>query len=518
MWAGQRAPDEDNAGDGARYGYREKADERGEEVHFAVDTCLASGSRRLAGVSSFFEDRRRLIRGVARDVSRRPFAVRLALLMVAAAAGLFVAPPARSANAPPNILIIVTDDQRSGTLGVMPATRRWFGAHGETFPQGFVTTPLCCPSRASIFTGLYAHNHGVLTNGSGQSLPQELTVQRYLSDAGYTTGIIGKYLNSWPIEQNPPYFDRWAIDRGGQYSNPSFNVDGTVRTLRGYSTNIIARRAVDVLRSFEQEDSRPWFLYVAPKAPHLPATPAARYANSPVPRWTMAPSVDEQDRSDKPPWVRARRVSPEHTRALRADQLRTLMSVDDLVQDIANTLATLDERRQTLAFFLSDNGFLWAEHGLSRKAYPYTESIRVPLFMRWPGHVQPGSRDGRFATNVDLAPTILDAAGLTPGAPMDGKSLLASWTRGHLFTEYFGNSQFAVPGWESIRTRRIHYVEYYDDNQRSHVIFREYYRLDRDPWELTNRLRDGNPDNSPDIKALHALLVGDRACSGSTCP
>jgi arylsulfatase A-like enzyme len=443
--------------------------------------------------------------------------VRLALLAAAAiVGGLVDAPASRAATSPPNVLIIVTDDQRVGMLGVMPRTVQFFQKRGRTFPRGFVTTPLCCPSRSSIFTGLYAHNHGVLSNG-GHSLPQNVTLQRYLHDAGYRTAIVGKYLNSWPLERKPPYFDRWAVEKDS-YRNPEFNVDGNVRTLTGYTTNIVASKAVHLLEGFEATDSRPWFLYLAPKAPHLPATPAAEYANAPLSEWARNPAVVETDRRDKPPWVRDRVVSPDWIGAKRAGQLRTLMSADDLVGRVSRTLGALRERRRTIAFFLSDNGFMWGEHGLTRKDHPYTQSIKVPLLLRWPGHVEPGSRDGRYATNIDLAPTILDAAGITPASPMDGQSLLRTWTRKQLFTEFFHpGDRPGVPGWASVRTKRMQYVEYYD-HDRSHVIFREYYRLNRDPWQLTNLLRDGNPENNPDTAQLHRLLRIYGACAGSACP
>ena len=444
--------------------------------------------------------------------------VRLALLVGAAIVGGIVDPLAsHAATRPPNVLIILTDDQRVGTLGVMPRTVQFFRNRGRMFTRGFVTTPLCCPSRSSIFTGLYAHNHRVLTNG-GHSLPQNVTVQRYLHDAGYRTAIVGKYLNSWPLELNPPYFDRWATGGGDSYHDPKFNVDGTVRTLRGYTTDIVASKAVRLLQGFEATDSQPWFLYLAPKAPHLPATPAPEYAQAPVSEWAKNPAVLESDRRDKPPWVQDGTVSQDWVRRTRADQLRTLRSVDDLVGRVARTLGTLGERRRTIAFFLSDNGFLWGEHGLTNKSHPYTHSIKVPFLLRWPGHLASGSRDWRYATNVDLAPTILDAAGISPGAPMDGKSLLRSWARNRLFTEFFRpGDRSGVPGWASVRTKRMQYVEYYD-RDRSHVIFREYYRLDQDPWQLTNLLRDGNPANNPDTARLHRLLRIYRACGGSACP
>ncbi len=146
----------------------------------------------------------------------------------------------------PNVLIIITDDQRArGTLGVMPQTRARFQAQGARFPNAFATTPTCCPSRASVLTGLYAHNHGVLTSEKGQqnNLDHEITLQRYLSDSGYTTGIYGKFLNGWRASDDPPYFDKWAVLAGNihhGYRNGLWNVQGEAVDLKPYSTNFLA--------------------------------------------------------------------------------------------------------------------------------------------------------------------------------------------------------------------------------------------------------------------------------------
>lgn len=422
---------------------------------------------------------------------------------------------ARGARASPNILVIVTDDQRAGTLGVMPVTHRLFVRHGRAFRPSFVTTPLCCPSRASIFTGLFAHNHGIRTNGTA-NLPQRLTMQRYLHDAGYRTAMVGKYLNSWPLDHDPPYFNRWALVRPDSYWDGEFNLNGRVRTLAGYVTHVLTSKSVRFLRGFEQSDGDPWFLYVAPTAPHKPAIPEPKYADAPIPRWHPSPSVFEADRSDKPPWVRTTSASLTAVRDFRARQLRTLMSVDDLVARLFRELQSLREKRRTIAIFLSDNGVFWGEHGLTRKSAPYTEDVSVPMALRWPGHVEPGTTDGRNATNVDVAPTMLAAAGFTPSSPMDGRSLLDSWTRPVVFTEHWG-LRGGIPRWKAVRTSRAQYVEYYSDDF-SRIVFREYYRLTRDPWELRNLLHDGIGANDPDISRLHQWISEYRNCSGASCP
>ena len=422
-----------------------------------------------------------------------------------------------SAQAAPNILVIVTDDQRAGTLGVMPATRRLMFRGGRAFRPGFVTSPLCCPSRVSIFTGLFAHNHGIKTNGT-VNLPQALTIQRYLQDAGYRTAILGKYLNLWPLDRTPPHFNRWALVRPDSYRDGEFNVDGRVTTLRGYVTDVLASRSVRILRGFERsDDDAPWFLYVATTAPHNPAIPKPRSAEAAVPPWHTSPGALERDRSDKPPWVRSRNVSLEQMRDFRARQLRTLISVDDLVAKVFEELRSLKERDKTLAVFLSDNGLFWGEHGLTQKRLPYTENVTVPMALRWPGHVARGTTDRRNAMNVDIAPTILAAADVVPSTPMDGRSLLARWTRRVVFTEHWGRRANGEPNWKAVRTPRAQYVEYYSDDF-SRIIFREYYRLRDDPWQLRNVLHDGIRTNNPDTSRLHKWIAQYRSCSGSSCP
>src|SRR5918996_113082 len=178
---------------------------------------------------------------------------------------------------PPNVLVIVTDDQRTGTMVAMPKTLQWLGNGGVTFDQAYVTTPSCCPSRASIFSGRYVHNHGVRQQGLGSNLDQRTTLQRYLRDAGYRTAMAGKFLNRWPLDRPPPYFDRFAQANGGYYDQV-WDVDGWVRRVPDYSTSFIGDRALEYLAGFERDDARPWFLYLAPFAPHDPRVPERRYA------------------------------------------------------------------------------------------------------------------------------------------------------------------------------------------------------------------------------------------------
>jgi arylsulfatase A-like enzyme len=437
----------------------------------------------------------------------------LAFIVTAGIAGLAPAPVTSRAAEPsrPNILIIVTDDQRAdGTLAAMPKTDAWFRGGGTWFPNGVVTTPLCCPARASIFSGRFVHNHGVHTNSDPagvQAFDQAHTMQAYLHASGYRTGMAGKFLNTWPTSQAPPSFDR-------SFVTEAYSPGGIYNTVR------IGDLATSYLDGWNAtDDEAPWFLYLAPKAPHSPYTPQAQYAQSSVPPWPGNPAQFEADRSDKPPWVRSSSTTATAIENLRVQQLRTLYSVDDLVDRVMSHLAMIGEEN-TLAFFLSDNGYFWGEHGISgTKRLPYLDSPRVPFGIRWPGHVAAGATDPRMAANIDLAPTALEAAGIAPppDAPMDGISLLSGGTRERLLLEYYRSPDaLKWPNWSSTLTPTYQYIEWYEDDLRT-VSFREYYDLVNDPWQLFNLLGDADPGNDPDVATLSAVLAQDRTCVGASC-
>lgn len=406
----------------------------------------------------------------------------------------------------------------------MAQTYRWIGRRGVSFSRAMVTTPLCCPSRASILTGDYAHNTGVRKNwrDAWTAVDQRATVQAVLHRAGYLTGIAGKYFNDWPIARRPHFFDPWAVfvpgANGEGYYNTTWDVNGTIVGPPTYSTDFVAERGSAFLRAAERQDHRPWFLYLAPFAPHGPATPGPGCTTSPVPAFRANPAMLERDRSDKPRWVLAQRHGYREALAFRTAQFRALCSVDHLVGRVMSTLVRLREARNTLVVFMSDNGVIWGEHGLADKGYPYLSDLRVPLIVQSPGHIRPGTTDTRLAANIDVAPTILDAAGLTParGHPMDGRSRLEPWTRRALLAEWWVTSRknFPAPTWESLITPRFQFVEY---RERGRVIAREYYNLVRDPWELTNLLHDGVRGNGPNVRRLHRRLQALRRCAGSSC-
>ncbi|MGH2764343.1 MAG: sulfatase family protein, partial [Actinomycetota bacterium] len=403
---------------------------------------------------------------------RRPARrIRSATLVVAAAlvagAGAAPAPPAEGQVDPrPNVLVILTDDQRPGeTMGALKKTRRWLGKTGVAYGNAFVTTPLCCPSRASILTGRYAHNHGVEDNQKPYRLDQDATMQRYLHDAGYRTALVGKFLNGWEPTRNPEHFDRWSLfsplEYAQGYRNNPFNINGRMKTVKTYSTDYLAKRARSVLRWFETDDDRPWFMLLWPFAPHGPFQPSNKYEDAKVKPWKLSPAILEKDRSDKPAYLQTKFRSLKTARNIRRNQLRMLMSVDDMVEGVRRELGRLGERERTLVVFMSDNGYVWGEHGWIDKRLPYTSSIKVPLFLRWAGHLPGGARDPRIVANIDVAATIFDATGVTPGHQVDGRSLLDAWDRDRLFFEYWYNGESTIPTWRSIRTEAYQYIETY---------------------------------------------------------
>ncbi|MDQ3952192.1 MAG: sulfatase [Actinomycetota bacterium] len=442
----------------------------------------------------------------------------------AAAAG---APPHRVAQARaerPNVLIIVTDDQRAtGTLGVMRRTRRWFLRDGTRFTNALVTTPTCCPSRASIMSGLYAHNHGVHTSERGQAenLDQLTTMQRYLRKDGYRTSIYGKYLNAWPREIDPPWFDDWAIltDSSSRfYFRGRWNVNGKIGRLKPYSTRIIERKALRFLDSSEADDAQPWLMYLAPMSPHLPAIPHPRHRGADVPDFEKTPAMLEKDRSDKPSEVREWELDWRLLREWRRKQLRSLMSVDEMVGAVFRRLERLGEADDTFAVYMSDNGFLWGEHGLSQKIRPYEASAEVPFLVRWPGRVDAGAESDRLVANVDLAPTVLDLAGSEPEHTFDGRPFLGDDAHDRVLLEQWKRENRSIPNWAATRAGGFLYVEYYAED-RLVPTYREYYDLRTDPWELENLLGDLDPTNDPPNAAeLSLQLHRDVVCEGTSGP
>ncbi|MCX5072411.1 sulfatase [Streptomyces sp. NBC_00513] len=456
-------------------------------------------------------------------VGRRGFLAGAAAVAAAAATPALARDAAASpAAARPNILLIVTDDQPKQTDWAIPKTIEWLGGHGVTFTHGHAATPLCAPSRSSIFSGRHAHHHGVRNNSASYSLDQSTTVQRHLKQAGYRTGLFGKYLNSWTLADDPPHFEEFALLQPG-YNDARWNVDGTVQQLPGYTTNIVKNRTLAFLDK-STTDSRPWFAYVTPYASHAPNTPAPKYTETPVPAWNGRPSVPEDDRSDKPAYIRDATSTLDDGRETRKRQLRSLLSVDDAVRAIHDKLVALGQLENTLVVFTGDNGYTWADHGWTKKSVPYSPAHEVPFYLSWPaGGLGGGTKDHRIVANIDIAPTILDAAGVARPAGQDGRSLLGSESRDHLLVQWWkkGTGAEGPKSWASYVAKDKQYTEYYDLHTDAtgavsgtgQVTFREYYDLAADPYQLKNLLYQATPaqEQALGVPALAARLAADRA-------
>jgi arylsulfatase A-like enzyme len=422
----------------------------------------------------------------------------------------------------PNIVYVTTDDQRPELSYLQQITNR-LAARGTTYTRAYVTTPACCPSRASFMSGQYVHNNGQFQQLLEPGFDVEIGVQRYMQQAGYYTGHAGKFVHWWELADGvAPYWDRWTYFKGG-YNDVWMNMDGVTARSSGYSTKIVFDKAIEYLDDFEdRNDGTPWFLQLTPIAPHAPSTPEAKYANAAVPAYTGNPATNETDRSDKPQWVRNNNHTVQSVAASRTAMIRTLYTVDEQVGRLIDYLEANGEMGNTLFIFTSDNGYQWAEHGLIEKFLPYTPSVAVPLVMRWDGVIPTGATDNRLIAHIDVTATILAAAGVSTGSliePIDGHDILSGYSRQVALTEYWQDDRNlrAIPNWAAITTDQYQYTEYYDPANPTVIVFREYYNLVNDPWQLVNLLNDGNTGNDPNLTPLHNLVVAQKACAGSTC-
>jgi arylsulfatase A-like enzyme len=413
-------------------------------------------------------------------------------------------PAAAKQPTPPNIVFILSDDQRADTLWAMPNVRRLLMAHGVTFTRFYVTTPVCCPSRSSFLTGQYPHHTGVLDNvgpnGGAQAFHDRSTVATWLQQAGYTTGLFGKYLNGYPELDHcgvPPGWSQWAAldaEPLNQYYGFTLNHNGEIehysRSPQNYEADVLARLTGDFVRTAPQ----PFFAYMAPSNPHRPAVAARQDAGSfaHLKPWAP-PSYNEAEIEDKPWYRRVHLLSPFKQQVVQTVRRKMLESIRSLDRDVGRDVDALRERGvldHTIVVFASDNGFLWGEHRLFSKTWPYEESIKVPLVIRAPW-IHSAQTDNRLTANIDIAPTFADVAGTTPGLPEDGRDLMpllrGDGADGHdwrhdLLIEWEGRNVAASGGpmrYRALHTERYIYVEYAND-------WRELYDLRNDPYELDN--------------------------------
>jgi len=406
----------------------------------------------------------------------------------------------------PNFLVIVTDDQRADTFTAefMPLTYTMIAENGVLFERGYVTTPLCCPSRSSILTGMLARHHGVQRNSD--SLLQTTFVER-LHEVGYYTGLVGKYLNSWDGSARPE-FDYWVAHAGGavgSYFNPRLNVHGEWITHQGYMTHILGSYALEFLQ--HTPDNQPFALLFTPNAPHSPFQPAPEhqelYPDLPPHR---PPNFNEADVSDKPTWVRNRPLlTPAQIATIdtnRRRQLQMLKSLDDAIGDILSLLSDQGRLDETFVVFLSDNGFFWGEHRIQQgKDRVYEVSQRVPLAVRYPRLIRQPRVEGRIVANIDIAPTIYQLARVPIPPEVDGLSLVRL-LRGRQWRDALLIESWPAPPYAAIETERFVYIENYRANGE---VDAELYDLANDPYQLDNLAND--PDYADIVEELRTRLT-----------
>jgi len=414
---------------------------------------------------------------------------------------------------PRNVVFILADDHRYGAMSFMghPFARTpqldAMARNGVHLKNALVTTSLCSPSRASILTGLYTFRHRVIDNnrpipGGTVYFPQ------YLQKAGYATAFIGKWHMGGDSDEVRPGFDRWISFRGqGNYYPPTpdytLNVDGQRVKQKGYITDELTDYAIDWIAGQKSRD-QPFFLYLSHKAVHANFTPAPRHegmlANVPYKRPATEAKADPA--GNRPRWVADQRNSwhgvdfPYHSELDVANYYRryceTLGAVDDGVGRIMDQLKKMGIYDDTLVIYMSDNGFMFGEHGLIDKRVAYETSIRVPMLMQCPALFKGGTVVDQVVANIDIAPTIFEAAGIAAPPHMDGRSFLPlaqgktiPWRDYFLYVYYWEKNFPQSPTVFSLRGDRYKYITYYGLWDAD-----ELYDLQADPAESKNLFYD----------------------------
>jgi N-acetylglucosamine-6-sulfatase len=479
------------------------------------------------------------------------------------------ASPGQAARGP-NVVVVMTDDQRLDDMATLPKVTRLIGRAGVTFTRAYVSYPVCCPARATFFTGQYAQNHRVLClypwcGGGYGRLNQREYMPVWLERAGYKTAHIGKFLNGYGKERKPDVPNGWSEWYGlvdhSTYRMWGYKVhekgpgdeEGTTeeygkalsRRPGLYQTDVLTDKAVDFVRR-RGPDADPFFLSVAYLAPHHESgrtqartgqlvRPAprhrGRYAARALPR---PPNFNEGDLGDKP-WFVARWNRPISSRREAAiikrfrERWESLLAVDEGVERIIGALRSVGELDNTYVIFTSDHGFMQGEHRIPQgKMVPYDSSTHVPLLIRGP-NIPHGRRTKALVGDVDLAPTIMSATPAEPSHALDGRSILpfarsptrrnlrpllhttaGQGAKGRTNTREGGarGVQPRVPAWRAVRTTRWLYVEYKGGT-------RELYDMRRDPFEMRSVVDD--PRNRTRTRTLRRILGDLQTCRARRC-
>jgi N-acetylglucosamine-6-sulfatase len=440
-----------------------------------------------------------------------------------AAVGASCAAPARR-DKRPNVLFILTDDQRWDCLSCAghpflktPHIDRIAG-EGVRFANAFVTTSLCSPSRASFLSGLYAHTHQVVNNFTDYP-PNLPGYPVQLKAAGYQTAYIGKWHMGEQSDEARPGFDYWASHKGqGTYFDTTFNINGRRDVLKGYYTHRVTDLAVDWLKKPRRQ---PFMMILGHKAPHGTWVPEPKYEHAFDQVEIRRPATAGDTGTGKGDWVRKRVPTwhgidgplygvKDYTKFVRA-YLATILSVDDSVGRIYETLRAAGELDNTLLVFAGDNGFLLGEHGAIDKRTMWEESIRIPILARCPELIRTPRVIPQMALNVDLCPTVLEVCGLPP-AKTHGRSWKTlfqgedpGWRKSWSY-EYNYEQEFPyTPNVRGVRTDDWKYIRYPNGPGRADLDPAELYDLKSDPLETRNLM------NAPEAAGKLAELKGELA-------
>lgn len=444
--------------------------------------------------------------------------------------------PTPSTSGKPNIVLVILDDLDASAEAQMPRLKSLLADQGVTFTNTMMATPLCAPNRATLFTGLYAHNHGITGNAGAQGLkPMEQNLLPvWLKQAGYRTSLAGKYINQYPDSASgetakPPGWDDWhgvLEDRTATSYNYFINDNGVISHPTEYQTDLLANRAVDFLNATKAAGSQPFFLLVGPGAPHSPSDPAerhaGRYAGAEAPR---TPAFNEEDVSDKPKWLRnnASYLTPSEIQELDylySKRLESLLAVEDMVDKIIQTLSANGQLANTWIFFTTDNGVFTGQHRLNKgKMAVYDAASRVPLLVRGPG-APAGRVLPHLISTVDLPATFLAMAGGSPDN-LDGKSLVPllgssptatdQWRKEVLVEGFDLKNPINIPAYASTRTAQYTVVDIPGWTEK------ELYDLVADPYQTNNMVRTDSAKAQPIVDSLMPRLNTLRTCRAATC-
>ena len=479
----------------------------------------------------------------------------------------------------PNIVFILTDDLDAAAIQFMPHLKSLITDNGLTFTNYQVAMSLCCPSRATTLRGQYPHNTQILgnvlpTGGYAKFFQlgeESSTIPVWLQAAGYRTMLAGKYLNDYPLKTDPmhlpPGWNEWySAIKGNPYSEYKYTLNENGKPVaygdqpQDYGTDVYFGKALDFIQR-SAAANQPFFVYLAPYAPHAPYTPAPRHADLfPGVQAPRTPNYNEADVSDKPAYIRdLPPLTPKLMATIDEDyrkRLQSLQAVDEGIAAVVAKLQATGQLNNTYIFFTSDNGYHLGNHRqIVGKIAPYAEELRVTMIVRGPG-VPAGQTLDLLVGNVDLAPTWADLAGATVPSFIDGRSLLplmrpnppplTQWRQVYSIengpdnggtnnsetetvvadtnllepadadqlvpTAQAPNSgkkakAEVVPALRGLRTQTLSYVEYVTGET-------ELYDLTKDPYELTNLVATADPKLLAALSARVKLLEN---CQAADC-